>query len=152
MKPIILVCIFLLSVGCADSQSVSNQTTVVPTDSIQTKEINEADAIKIAEKFIIENGYTDLPPTDDKKKLVFELIEWNSDIEEILKGRHNTLQKTAYGILKGRKGKTEGFTVVFLYVDGSNKKTGRAVTMDLDGKNIRVEHVDIFLKAVQKKL
>ena len=142
MKPIILFSVLLLSVNCAYSQSVSNRT----------KEITQEEAIKIAEKFIIENGYTDLPPTDDKKKIVFESIEWNSDLEEMLKGRHNTLQKKAYGILKGRKGNTEGFTVVFLYVDGSIKKTGRAVTMDLDGNNLRVEHVDIFLKAVKKKL
>ncbi len=141
MRTVIFLCVLLLSANCVYSQFVAGQT----------KNITETEAIKIAENFIIENGYTDLPAMSDKKNLVFESIEWSSDVEEILKERHNTLQKKAYGILNGRKGNTVGFTVVFLFVDNSIKKTGRAVTMDLDGKNIRVEHVDIFLKAVQKK-
>jgi hypothetical protein len=41
--------------------------------------------------------------------------------------------------------------VVFQYTSKKVRKTGRAVTMDSEGKNIKVEHSDIFLKAVEKK-
>lgn len=149
MKSFILLGVLLFFSNIAYSQTVSNQTD---NSSQSLRAISEEEIVKIAENFIIENGYTDLPPTDDKKKIVFESIEWTENVEEILKSRHNTLQKKAYGILKGRKGGTDGFTVVFLYVDKSVIKTGRAVTMDSDGTNIRVEHVNIFLKAVERKL
>ncbi len=152
MKFFILLSVMFLSANCSYSQSVSDQTAKIATDSNQTKLINEDEAVKIAENFIIENGYTDLPPTDNKTKIVFESIEGYSDLEELLKFRQNTLQKKAYGILKGRKNNPEGFMVIFLYTEGKNKETGRAVTMNTEGKNIRVEHADIFLKAAQKQL
>ena len=150
MKGFILLGILFLSVNYAYSQSSPNNTVTNTPQNFRVT--SEEEVVKIAENFIIENGYTDLPPASDLKKIVFESVEWTDNIEEILKTRRNSLQKKAYGILKGRSGKTEGFTVVFLYVDKSEKKIGRAVTMDLYGTNIRVEHKDIFLKAVERKL
>jgi hypothetical protein len=150
MKIIILISISLFTVNACSQQQISTLVEPIPINSFQTKKISGDEAIKIAENFIIENGYTDLPAITEEKKVVFESIEWTSDVKEILKGRHNSLQKKAYGFRKGRKNSDKGFTVVFQYVSKTTRKTGRAVTMDLDGKNIRVEHVEIFLKAVEK--
>jgi len=41
--------------------------------------------------------------------------------------------------------------IAFRYRNG-NPENGRAVTMDLDGSNIRIEHKDFILSKVDKKL
>lgn len=116
-------------------------------------ELNEEQAIAFAEKFIAQNGYTDLSP--NKENLVYESIEWESNTDEMLKGRHNTLERKAFGVLSGRNSGRQGWTVVFKYKNPSDRaarKNGRAVTMDLDGSNGRVEHKDVILAKVDKKL
>lgn len=113
--------------------------------------LDEKMAIAAAEKFIVDNGYTDLPPLQDETQISYEPIERKSAPGEILQTRHNTLERKAYSIGKGRKGSKLGWTVGFRY-KGGDDKSGRAVTMDLDGGNIRVEHVDLFLQKLEKKL
>lgn len=118
----------------------------------QRKSLSKAEAIRLAEIFIVQNGYTDLPP--DKSKIAFESIEWESDINEILKSRYDTLERKAYGIAHRTKD-TSGWTVIFRYKHPSYqemRKSGRAVTMKLDGSNMGVEHKDFILKYVDKKL
>ena|SRR5258708_2060431 len=104
-------------------------------------------AVALAEQFIAQNGYTDLPP--DKTKLSYETIEWERDVDRMLHQRHDTLERHAYGILRGRKGSEPGWTVVFCYKAHCGA-TGRAVTMNLDGSEPRVEHVDFFLRHAKK--
>jgi hypothetical protein len=123
---------------------------LISKGAAKTSKITEEEAVKIAEKFIEANGYTSSRPAPDKAKITLESIEWSSDIKEILESRYNTLQPKAYGILKGARDKKEGFTVIFRLTDDSIKDVGRAVTMDSNGKNLRVEHKDIFLKAAEK--
>lgn len=113
----------------------------------QKPRLTQRQAVAFAEQFIVQNGYTDLPP--DKTKLAHETIEWETDVDRMLKQRHNTLEHHAYGILRGRKGGEPGWTVVFCY-KGHCGSTGRAVTMDLDGSEPRVEHVDFFLRHAKK--
>lgn len=79
----------------------------------QQKKLSEAEPIRLAEQFIAQNGYTDLAP--DKSKLAYERIEWESRTDEMLKGRHDTLERKPYGIVSGRKGGAAGWTVVFRY-------------------------------------
>src|SRR6266542_5175513 len=67
----------------------------------QEKKLNEAEAIRLAEQFIAQNDYTDLPP--DKSKLAYESIEWESNIDEMLRERRNTLEPNAYGVVRERK-------------------------------------------------
>ena len=122
----------------------------------QTKrDLTEAEAVRSAEEFIASNGYTDLPPIQDKTKLSFETIEWASNVDELLKLRHNTLERKAYGIqYNGRMGKGRwivAFRSKYPCKD-CNTLWGRAVTMNKDGSNIRVEHKDFPLLNVQKKL
>lgn len=115
-------------------------------------ELNEKEAVTFAEKFVSQNGYTDLEP--EKEALTRESIERESDVDQLLKMRRNTLERKAYGILRGRIG-SPGWTVVFKYKGGSerqNERNGRAVTMGLDGSDARVEHKDFILAKTEKKL
>ena len=119
----------------------------------QKQELSEIEAVRLAEEFIAQNGYTDLRA--DKSKLAHETIEWTSNVDDMLRQRHDTLARKAYGIVHGRKGGAPGWTVVFRYSHPASKqerRNGRAVTMNLDGSGLRVEHVDFILKYVERKL
>ena len=119
----------------------------------QKQELSDVEAVRLAEAFVAQNGYTDLRA--DKSKLAHETIEWTSNIDDMLKQRHDTLARKAYGIVHGRKGGAPGWTVVFRYSHPASKqerRIGRAVTMNLDGSGLRVEHVDFILKYVERKL
>lgn len=119
-------------------------------ESKQTVEIMEQDAVRRAEEFIIINGYTDQPGSTDESKLSFELFDDYRNIDQTLASRRDKLERKAYGIHTGRKGSKSGWAVIFQYRNG-NPDNGRAVTMDPDGSNIRIEHVDFSLDKVEKK-
>jgi hypothetical protein len=117
----------------------------------QKKRLTQSEAVDLAEQFIAQNGYTDLPP--DKTKLSYETIEWESNVDRMLQERHDTLERRAYGVRRGRKGGKPGWTVVFRYkhpLDSQARSTGRAVTMNLDGSEPRVEHVDFVLRYAKR--
>ena len=117
----------------------------------QKGRLTQSEAVELAERFIAQNGYTDLPP--DKTKLFYESIEWESNVDKMLEQRHDTLERHAYGFRSGRKGGEPGWTVVFRFKhadDEQTRSTGRAVTMNLDGSKPRVEHVDFILKYAKK--
>ena len=134
--------------------AIASLTMLCNADSsAQRKKLGEAEAVRLAEQFIVRNGYTDLPP--DKNRLHYETIEWASNIQEMLKMRHDTLERHAYGVARGRKGSSLGWTIVFRYkhaTDQEMREVGRAVTMNLDGSKIRVEHVDFNLKRIGRRL
>jgi len=113
----------------------------------QKRGLTQSQAVALAEQFIAQNGYTDLPP--DKTKLAYETIEWERDADRMLQQRHDTLERHAYGVLRGRKGGEPGWTVVFCYKAHCGS-AGRAVTMNLDGSEPRVEHVDFRLGHAKK--
>ena len=155
----LLFCLCLLTVifsSCSSLNDHISSQTVSPTPQpTQPKgqPVTEAQAIEAAENFIARNGYTDLPP--DKEKLAHESIEWGSNVDDMLRSRHNTLESKAYGVSLGRKGGSSGWTVIFGYKKPTYRQmreSGRAVTMDVNGSNIRLEHVDFILKKVDKKL
>lgn len=148
---ITILTVVCFATSCAKAQEVLivQETPTKPTQQTKITELTEAQAIEFAEKFIERNGYTNLPP--DKENLASESIEWESNADEMLKTRHNTLERKAFGVSRGRKGNSAGWTVVFRY-KGSKSKNGRAVTMELDGSKARVEHVDFILAKVDKKL
>ncbi len=119
------------------------------TSFSQPKKLTLAQAVQAAERFIQRNGYTDLAPMKETSKLALESIEWTSDKKRILKQRHNTLERKAYGYARGTRWNKSGWTVVFRHIesDYADPKNGRGVTMDAYGRNMRVEHVDALLKA-----
>jgi hypothetical protein len=106
-----------------------------------------------AELFIAEQGYTNLPATQDTLNIFRELLEY-SNITETLKYRHNMLESHAIGI-KARK---NGWIVAFRYNQANKllskmkydfKRYGRAVTIDSFGEKIRIEHKDVILQVFQ---
>jgi hypothetical protein len=111
--------------------------------------ISQEAAVALAEKFIAENGYTKSAPDQIKQQLVFESIERAHTRNEMLRHRYNTLQPKAIGVKKGRKGSNEGWSVAFDHAAASRggQDTCRVVTMNADGSDIRIEHVDGFRKA-----
>ena len=117
----------------------------------QMKKLSEAQAVALAEKFIAQNGYTDLPP--EKDKIVYESLKLWPKVDEMLRRRHNSLKREAYGLSRGRKNGAPGWTVVFQAAGDDGKGVqGRAVTMNADGRKMRVEHVPFILRRVEKRL
>jgi hypothetical protein len=131
-----------------------------PLDANPPKRLTLTQAIRVAEKFVVMNGYTDLPPTQDKAKLAYESVEWEGNVQRMLELRHDTIERRAYGYVEySRRG--SGWTVVFrhkvpsvssgrqqrIIPIRSDNNVGRAVTMDLFGHGMRVEHTDFLLKA-----
>lgn len=144
---------------------------VISKTETQADESPEAKAIRIAEEFVVRNGYTDLPA--DKNKLTGETVEFARNTNELLKMRADTLERKAYGILyeaTGTKTGEKGWTVVFreknvsddyykLISQSTGKKItrenspiGRAVTMDANFENLLVEHKVFPLQNVDKNL
>ena len=131
--PLIAVAISLLCLsGCVSG----------PTD------LTLSQAVTLAESFIATNGYTDLPPS--KSGLRHESIETESDPDKILQQRHNTLERKAYAAMSEGSGPARRWIVAFRYTRSFDSKIGRAVTMGLDGGNIKMEHQDIFLDSLAK--
>lgn len=99
-------------------------------------------AVKLAEDFVAKNGYTDLPESHIKQTLDKENIEWTSTRKELLKQRRNTLLPTAIGVKHGRKNGQAGWSVAFDYTSQhGNLGSCRVVTMESNGREIRIEHV-----------
>lgn len=70
----------------------------------------------------------------------------------MLQKRHDTLEGHAYGV-RGCNAREPGWTVVFRYKhprDRQMRLNGRAVTMNLDGSEPRVEHNDFILRYANK--
>jgi hypothetical protein len=110
------------------------------------------EVVRIAERFVRENGYTDFTP-DDSRQLVPESIEFSRDRRDRLKRRHNTLKPKAVGYLTGSRNNPEGWTVGFARVkpSDSTQPVGRAVTMDARGHAVRVEHKDFYLDGLEPR-
>ncbi|MDQ4121135.1 MAG: hypothetical protein M3209_06790 [Acidobacteriota bacterium] len=147
-----------------------SETKVVSKTETPIEESPEAKAVRIAEEFVAQNGYTDLPA--DRNKITYETVEFAPNLDELLKMRANTLERKAYGILykaTGTKIKEKGWTVVFREKNVSddyyksiaqatgkkitreNYQIGRAVTMDANFQNLLVEHKVFPLQNVDKK-
>jgi hypothetical protein len=115
------------------------------TFAFQTKsDMTEEQAIKLAEQFIIDNGYTNLPA--DKSKLSYVLISKSDNVDSILKRRHNTLQQKAFCIMENKDRWNVGFLSVRVdlsKLDSLQQQTnlsGRAVIIMKDGSEIGIAH------------
>jgi len=106
----------------------------------QTDFITRKEAVLIAEKFVVDNGYTDKPRTILKSDIVREALEEFKDIDIILKIRKGTLQPKA---VSAKLLKTHSWLVVFLR---KNKKVGRGVIVESKGAKIRMLHQNIKIE------
>jgi hypothetical protein len=146
-KLILTIILVGLSVNAAESAN---------KDKKAKRKITASEAIQLAEQFIIDNGYTDLPAAKDKKKIVPESVnpmtgEWGMQM------RHDSLQRKAYGYSQGNR-TAKDWTIVFKCkykkedaeiipdYEARLRTAGRAVTMDAYGKKIKMEHQDIKLE------
>jgi hypothetical protein len=106
-------------------------------------DLTQEQAVHLAEQFVIDNGYTNLPA--DKSKLIFELFD-ETNVDTLIIHRHNILQPKAFCISEDK----DKWDVGFLYVNIDIKKLdsvqlqtdlpGRAVIVMKNGKEIRMAH------------
>jgi hypothetical protein len=153
--PVIIVALACFFQSCSrrESPSVSHKNITATSLHNQKMGLTEVQAVEWAERFIAQNGYTDLP--HDRDHITHEAVEWKSELNQLLKMRHDTLERKAFGISRGRKGGQPGWTVVFRYRNpshGEMNKTARAITMNRDGSDMRVEHIDFILAFIDKTL
>lgn len=119
-----------------------------------TKEISKNKAIQIAEKFIVENGYTEHPA--DKLKIEYELFDQYMNIDSILYFRHNTLYKNAYYTSQDEENWHIGFLsskVDLSKIDDekfSHELVGRIVIVSKDGNQVKIEHKDPIFSMFDK--
>jgi hypothetical protein len=114
--------------------------------------IDARQAVRIAERFVRQNGYTDFVP-DDLRRLLPETLEFSSKPSTWLKQRHNTLTPLAVGYRKGARNERDGWTVGFALVDPINgdPEIGMGVTMDARGRNVTMQHMGFFLKGLEPR-
>jgi hypothetical protein len=106
--------------------------------------INALQAVRIAEEFVRDNGYTDFVPPD-ASKLVAESIEWEGR-DQWIANRHNQLRSRALGYLGPGRYQSSGWLVAFRPVEPADRGSARGVSMDEHGRRLRMEHKDVNLK------
>ncbi len=123
------------------------------------RELEPEEAVYLTECFIIQNGYTNLPPIADKSKLTPENLYPGTD-EEGLKMRHDSLERKAYSYERSQL-YGGSWVVIFRYKQHPEvvkfygdrlNSIGRAVTMDFYGQRIRVHHSDYPLRMPDSKI
>ena len=119
------------------------------------KKLNAPEAIRLAECFIAENGYTDVDPTLGRRHLARESVDPGTD-ELGMRMRRDSLESKAYGYVRGPR-PSDGWTVLFRKkykaeevklipnYEERIRKTGRAVRTDAYGREIKIEHQDFYL-------
>lgn len=112
-------------------------------------------AIKLAEQFIIDNGYTSLPP--DTSKLSYELFDaLEKSVDTILSRRRNTLHVKAFCISERNDRWDVGFLLTEVELKALNTiqrqsdLPGRAVIVTKDRKEISMAHKDPLFSRFQK--
>lgn len=125
------------------------------TSSFKTNDqISKEKAIKLAEKFIVENGYTSL--SGDKSKLSYELFDGENNVDNILKSRHNSLNPKAFCISEDTDRWNVGFlssSVDKTKLNSAQRKSnlkGRAVIVMKSGNDIRLAHKDPLFSYFEK--
>ena len=100
------------------------------------KQLDIAEATILAERFVLENGYTNETNLKFDKPLSLESIEQSSDKNELLKLRFNKLEKQSLAAIKDK----ESWIVAFDYVDSQPRKFCRLVIVKLDGSEVHIAH------------
>jgi len=121
----------------------------------EERKITEAEAIKLAEEFIKDNGYTAFTANTLKLQVeLFDALISGGNTDSILRRRHNTLYPKAYCILEQRRpphiGSFTGYVVGLLSTSVQVGKlssrpcksnlTGKAIRISMDGGSVEMEH------------
>jgi len=112
------------------------------------KKLSEQEAVRRFEEFIIENGYTDLPATKDKKKLVPEPV-WGGIDQATIERRHNSLERKPLKIWRGNRFYRNGWAAFFLYKGSGDSDAGRLIYMDAYGKRMYIEHQSFHFRELE---
>jgi hypothetical protein len=100
-------------------------------------------AVRIAEKHVADNGYTNRTEWSVKAVLDDESLELGSSRDDQLAQRFNTLMPNAIGARPGRKKGEAGWSVAFdPVVKSEGRDVCRIVTMTPQGFDVRMEHID----------
>ena len=144
-RVLIAVVTCLAAIGCAANPPIGSRP------------LTRDEAIQVAEAFVRRNGYTDYRPGPDQVLDSNELFDEARPREEILDSRANTLEASAVGAIPvGRTGLEAGWTVAFerrktlwqRLLGARRDERGRVVTMNSDGTNVEMAHMDFRLEAV----
>ena len=113
--------------------------TLIPIFSMScgTARLSKSEAIELAEKYVLEQGYTDKEIVIDSTQLDLDLFENRANKNGVLKLRHNTLEPAASFSSKGLRRWTVGFRNV------RDTTRFRVVVIPRNGKKIRMEHQDL---------
>jgi hypothetical protein len=103
----------LAVIGCQGPRT-SVSKTHLPVSSVT---LEECTVLEIAERFVLENGYTSTPITVDPSKLVWALGDDPSRVQQVIRSRFDTLNSHAYGLQRGVPDDPDAWTVVFEYTD-----------------------------------
>lgn len=129
LSTLVLICMYFLQ-ACQMEQSIASNRLNKP------KAISQAQAIQLAESFLITQGYTDQPTDIQLENVAFEPGEFASSIEKVLETRKDLLKLPAYGARQ--YGEFNKWAVAFEYINYVNN-IGRGVSMDSLGNNIRLD-------------
>ncbi|MBS1560253.1 MAG: hypothetical protein JSS89_01475 [Bacteroidetes bacterium] len=112
-------------------------------------------AVRKAEQFIVDNGYTDAPA--NRSRLAYELLDqYERDLDSILIPKRNTLQRKAFCISEDSASWHVGFLsrdVDIRSLDSALKLTdlsGRAVIVKKDGSDVRMAHKEPRFSVFEK--
>ena len=108
-------------------------------------------AVRCAESFIVEQGFTDRAVTDTSA-IVWDILDRLAESSaSALAQRRFSLGRDAYGICVNPNQRS-GYMVVFRSAAApASDSTGRAVWMSRAFSDMRVVHQDIRLAAVQQR-
>jgi hypothetical protein len=123
------------------------------------QKIVDEEVIHLAECFVIQNGYTDLPPITDKARLTPENLFPKTD-KKGMELRRDSLERKAFSYYQSTM---YGGSWIVMFRYKSNPKVdeyygerinhiGRAVIMDFYGKGLRIQHSDYPLRMPEAKI
>ena len=115
---------------------------------LQTRELSQRESIELAESAVLKNGCTDLAPLRERPILSFERDGHSFAF-------FHTMECKARDAFEGKPNGRPGWTVVFFLenwcVECSQSGRYRAVTMNKDGSDLRLERWRVQRKRVSSK-
>ena len=108
--------------------------------SCGTSRLTENEAIRLAEKYVVEQGYTNRKVQIDTSKIEPDLVEQVMSSNGILQMRYNTLKPKAVFNSKGQRKWTVGFQ------NTQDSTRFSLVRIYRNGKRIEMEHQELKLR------
>jgi len=110
-NPVLAAVVFMTAMEAVGCNRSPKGAAVRPSTPALTAE--QCQAIEVAKRFVVENGYTDSPPSRDASRIDRELGEGGMPMELLMRIRQGALKRHPYGLNPGTPPDTSGWTVVF---------------------------------------